>query len=68
MHCPSRDISEMCLNHKLPGVEDIYDQYAYWKERKEALNIWAEHLVKCMGAEQLANRMAREALGAVRSA
>jgi integrase len=26
----SRDISEMCLNHKLAGVEGIYDQYTYY--------------------------------------
>lgn len=56
----SRDISEMCLNHKLPGVEGIYDQYTYWKERKEALGVWAEHLMKCLGSEQRANRVARE--------
>lgn len=40
----SRDISEMCLNHKLPGVEGIYDQYTYYEERRHALTVWASFL------------------------
>ena len=32
-----RDISEMCLNHKLSGVEGIYDRHTYFEERREAL-------------------------------
>ncbi|VVE88412.1 tyrosine-type recombinase/integrase [Pandoraea bronchicola] len=39
-----RDISEMCLNHRLAGVEGIYDQYTYWSERRAALQLWAEFL------------------------
>ena len=31
-------ICERCLNHKLRGVEGIYDRYDYFDERKEALN------------------------------
>ena len=30
--------AERCLNHKLKGVEGIYDQYDYLDERKEALD------------------------------
>ncbi|MGL4861385.1 MAG: tyrosine-type recombinase/integrase [Enterobacteriaceae bacterium] len=30
--------AERCLNHKLKGVEGIYDRYDYFEERKEALN------------------------------
>ena len=41
----SRDISEMCLNHKLPGVEGIYDQHSYYEERRVALKKWADFLV-----------------------
>ncbi|MCL4626035.1 tyrosine-type recombinase/integrase [Burkholderia multivorans] len=47
----SRDVSEMCLNHKLAGVEGIYDQYTYWDERRDALERWAEHITKCMQAQ-----------------
>ncbi|QTP33696.1 Prophage integrase IntA [Burkholderia glumae] len=39
-----RDISEMCLNHKLKGVEGIYDQYTYYDERRAALELWAAFL------------------------
>ncbi|KWE26363.1 integrase [Burkholderia cepacia] len=42
-----RDISEMCLNHKIPGVEGIYDQYTYWDERRHAFGVWAAHLQQC---------------------
>lgn len=31
-------VAERCLNHKLNGVEGIYDQYDYLEERREALN------------------------------
>ena len=31
-------VSERCLNHKLKGVEGVYDQYDYFDERKEALS------------------------------
>lgn len=55
------DISEMCLNHKLKGVEGIYDQYNYWKERRDALSKWAEHLVACQGVDIGARHAARRA-------
>lgn len=31
-------IAERCLNHKIRGVEGVYDRYNYQKERLEALN------------------------------
>lgn len=39
-------IAEKCLNHKLKGVEGIYDHYDYFEERKEALEALAEQIVK----------------------
>ena len=36
-----RDISETCLNHKLSGVEGIYDRHTYFEERREAQETWA---------------------------
>lgn len=62
-----RDISEMCLNHKLKGVEGIYDQYSYWKERREALCVWADHLSACRGAEVEAAAGARNAVATLRA-
>jgi integrase len=34
-------IAERCLNHKLKGVEGIYNRHDYFAERKKALNEWA---------------------------
>lgn len=34
-------VAERCLNHKLKGVEGIYDRYDYFKERKQALEVIA---------------------------
>ena len=34
-------VAERCLNHKLKGVEGIYDRYDYLEERKEALGLLA---------------------------
>lgn len=37
-------IAERCLNHKIEGVQGIYDRYDYFEERKEALNHLSNHL------------------------
>ncbi|WP_435248224.1 tyrosine-type recombinase/integrase [Vibrio sp. nBUS_14] len=37
-------VAERCLNHKLKGVEGIYDQYDYLEERKVALVTLANDL------------------------
>jgi integrase len=34
-------VAERCLNHKIKGVEGIYNRHAYFEERKAALNAWA---------------------------
>lgn len=39
-------ISERCLNHKIKGVEGIYDGYDYFGERKLALNALSDLLVQ----------------------
>ena len=39
-------IAERCLNHKLKGVEGIYDRHDYFDERKAALNAWAALLTR----------------------
>ncbi|MEZ8105219.1 MULTISPECIES: tyrosine-type recombinase/integrase [Vibrio] len=38
-------VAERCLNHKLKGVEGIYDQYDYLEERREALTRLARHFM-----------------------
>ncbi len=37
-------IAERCLNHKLKGVEGIYNRHDYFEERKKALDDWARLL------------------------
>lgn len=40
----SGHVAERCLNHKLKGVEGIYDRYDYLDERKEALGMVSKFL------------------------
>ncbi len=37
-------VAERCLNHKLKGVEGIYDQYDYLREREQALHKLSVHV------------------------
>ena len=37
-------VAERCLNHKLKGVEGIYDRHDYFEERKDALDTLALHI------------------------
>lgn len=39
-------ISERCLNHKIKGVEGIYDGYDYFEERKSALKALSDLLMQ----------------------
>lgn len=34
-------VAERCLNHKIGGVEGIYNRHDYFNERRDALNKWA---------------------------
>ena len=40
----STGVAERCLNHKVKGVEGIYNRHDYFDERRAALNKWAELL------------------------
>jgi integrase len=37
-------VAERCLNHKIRGVEGIYNRHAYFNERRAALAAWANLL------------------------
>ncbi|MAJ68159.1 MAG: site-specific integrase [Alteromonadaceae bacterium TMED7] len=37
-------VAERCLNHKLRGIEGVYDQYDYLDERRAALTLIAESI------------------------
>ena len=43
----SREISEIALDHKLKGMEGIYDVREEIPERRRALAIWADFLLAC---------------------
>ena len=42
----SPHVAERCLNHKLKGVEGIYNPHDYFEERKDALETWARLLLQ----------------------
>ena len=37
-------VAERCLNHKIKGVEGIYNRHDYFEERKSGLQAWADLL------------------------
>jgi len=43
----NRFVAERCLNHKIGGVEGIYDAGDYLPERRAALDKWAMFLESC---------------------
>lgn len=44
-------VAERCLNHRIKGIEGIYNRHQYFEERKAALNLWVELLVSLDTAE-----------------
>jgi len=40
-------IAERCLNHKIKGVEGVYNRHDYFEERRQALQLWAGFLEAC---------------------
>ncbi|MFI3190776.1 integrase [Crenothrix sp. D3] len=40
-------IAERCLNHKLKGIEGVYNHHDYLNERRLALDLWAGLLTAC---------------------
>jgi len=40
----SKEVAERALNHKLQGIEGVYDHHDYFNERKDALTRWANLL------------------------
>ncbi|MBW5817076.1 tyrosine-type recombinase/integrase [Yersinia kristensenii] len=45
-------VAERCLNHRIKGVEGIYNKHQYLDERRKALNLWANKLVKLESRER----------------
>lgn len=38
------EVAERCLNHKLKGIEGVYNQHDYIDERRRALELWAAEI------------------------
>ena len=38
-------MAERCLNHRIKGVEGIYNRHQYFNERRHALELWSDLLV-----------------------
>lgn len=49
-----KDVAKRCLNHKVPGVDGIYDRHDYFDERRDALELWAAEIesLSCTGANE----------------
>ena len=37
-------ISERVLGHVVQGIEKVYDHYAYFDEKRDALETWSRYL------------------------
>ena len=48
-------VAERCLNHKLKGVEGIYNQHDYFDERREALEKLSQYLKDIINTPKKAN-------------
>ncbi|MEI6269288.1 MAG: integrase arm-type DNA-binding domain-containing protein [Methylococcaceae bacterium] len=46
----NRFVAERCLNHKIAGMEGVYDSGDYLPERRAALDKWANFLESCEAA------------------
>jgi integrase len=39
------EIAERALNHAMPGLQSVYDRHSYAREKRRALQLWAEHVL-----------------------
>lgn len=42
-----RFVAERCLNHKIPGMDGVYDRGDYFEERRAALGLWSAFIETC---------------------
>ena len=48
------EVAERCLNHKLPGIQAVYNTHDYFAERRAALETWTA-LPDCYAQLQFSN-------------
>ena len=46
------EVAERCLNHKLPGLQGVYNTHDYFAERKAALETWTALLLEIERGER----------------
>jgi len=46
----SRDLAERVIGHKIGGIIETYDRHDYAQEKKAALDLWSEDLVRIVGS------------------
>lgn len=51
-------VAERCLNHKIKGVEGVYNHHDYFDERREALVRWADVVKSLEFAQQTSEKEA----------
>jgi hypothetical protein len=39
-------VRELVIGHTKPGLHRVYDQYAYLDEKRQALSLWTERLLR----------------------
>jgi integrase len=37
-------VIERLLNHKIPGIKGVYNQYSYLKEKRQAIELWCTYI------------------------
>ena len=45
----SRDVAERVLGHSIPGMDGVYDHHTYASEKREALDLLANHIAQITG-------------------
>jgi integrase len=46
------EVAERCLNHKLPGLQGVYNTHDYFAERNAALETWTALLLEIERGER----------------
>ena len=46
------EVAERCLNHKLPGIQGVYNRRDYFAERRAALETWTALLLEIERGER----------------
>ena len=56
-------VAERCLNHRIKGVEAIYDRYDYFEERRDAHQKVADLIEKLIQPDEHSHLQASQSVG-----